>query len=55
MMPAPTLAPSQALQNISALMRSRARQAGTEATMSRSFITPVVPSAKRISWPESGA
>ena len=55
MMPAPTLAPSQALRNISALMRSRARQAGIEATMSRIFITPAVPSAKRISWPESGA
>ena len=55
MMPAPTLAPSQALRNISALMRSRARQAGIEAAMSRIFITPSVPSAKRISWPESGA
>ena len=55
MMPAPTFAPSQALRNISALMRSRARQAGRDATMSRIFITPVVPSAKRISWPESGA
>ena len=54
-MPAPTLAPSQALRNISALMRSRARQAEREATMSRSFITPVVPSENRISWPESGS
>ena len=55
MIPAPTFAPSQALRNISALMRSRARQAGREATMSRSFITPSVPSAKRISWPASGS
>ena len=55
MMPPPTLAPSQALRNISALMRSRAIRAGTEAATSRIFITPVVPSAKRISWPDSGS
>ena len=55
MMPPPTFAPSHALRNISALMRSRARQAGTEAATSRIFITPVVPSSKRISWPESGS
>ena len=55
MTPSPALAPSHALANISALMRSRASQAGTDDAMSRMVSTRRVPSGKRISWPESGS
>ena len=55
MIPAPTAAPRHAPANISPLMRSRIRQAGTEAAIERMVSTCRVPSGWRISWPEFGS
>ena len=56
MMPNPALAPSQALANISRLIRSRARHAGTDAAMSRIVSTrDACRPGNSISWPESGS
>ena len=55
MTPSPASAPRMALANISALMRSRASQAGAEDAISRIVSTRRVPSGKRISWPVPGS
>ena len=55
MMPSPAFAPSQALANISALMRSRIRHAGADAAMSRMVSTCTEPPGARTSWPDLGS